>query len=71
MISMRQKQIVMPNSGATHAWRSSTKQKECDRLQQFSRQFGMRWRIFYFQGFHEKHFTCLKPGERILGIDKF
>ena len=47
------------------------KTKECDGLQQFSRQFGMRWRIFYFQGFHEKHFTCLKPGERILGIDKF
>src|SRR5208337_5105492 len=42
------------------------KTKERDGLQQFSRQFGMKWRIFYFQGFHEKHFTCLKPGERIL-----
>ena len=41
------------------------KTDECDELQKYARQLGMSWRIFYLDGFFGKHFTCLKPGERI------
>jgi hypothetical protein len=41
------------------------KTSECDELQKFARHLGMRWRIFYVDGFFGEHFTALSPGERI------
>jgi len=41
------------------------KTSECDELQKFVRHLGMRWRIFYVDGFFGSHFTCLMPRERM------
>jgi hypothetical protein len=41
------------------------KTSDCDDLQKFARHLGMRWRIFFVDGFFGSHFTCLRLGERM------